>query len=68
MTTTQTEFCGGEETDQLTELSALLQSLNLKGKIAGILHTQNDSLADVVQNDHTDILSGQDYFLEELLG
>ena len=66
--TAQTEFCGGEETDQLTELSALLQSLNLKGKIAGILHTQNDSLADVVQNDHTDILSGQDYFFEELLG
>ena len=68
VTTTQTEFCGGEETDQLTELSALLQSLNMKGKIAGILHTQNDSLADVVQNDHTDILSGQDYFFEELLG
>ena len=68
VTTTQTEFCGGEETDQLTELSALLQSLNLKGKIAGILHTQNDSLADVVQNEHTDILSGQDYFFEELLG
>ena len=68
VTTTQTEFCGGKETDQLTELSALLQSLNLKGKIAGILHTQNDSLADVVQNDHTDILSGQDYFFEELLG
>ena len=68
VTTTQTEFCGGEETDQLTELSALLQSLNLKGKIAGTLHTQNDSLADVVQNDHTDILSGQDYFFEELLG
>ena len=68
VTTTQTEFCGGEETDQLTELSALLQSLDLKGKIAGILHTQNDSLADVVQNDHTDILSGLDYFFEELLG
>ena len=68
VTTTQTEFCGGEETTQLTELSALLQSLDLKGKIAGILHTQNDKLADVVQNDHTDILFGQDYFFEELLG
>ena len=68
VTTTQTEFCGGEETTQLTELSALLQSLDLKGKIAGILHTQNDRLADVVQNDHTDILFGQDYFFEELLG
>ena len=68
VTTTHTEFCGGEETTQLTELSALLQSLDLKGKIAGILHTQNDRLADVVQNDHTDILFGQDYFFEELLG
>ena len=68
VTTTQTEFCGWEETTQLTELSALLQSLDLKGKIAGILHTQNDRLADVVQNDHTDILFGQDYFFEELLG
>lgn len=68
VTTTQTEFCGGEETTQLMELSALLQSLDLKGKIAGILHTQNDRLADVVQNDHTDILFGQDYFFEELLG
>ena len=68
VTTTQTEFCGGKETTQLMELSALLQSLDLKGKITGILHTQNDSLADVVQNDHTDILFGQDYFFEELLG
>ena len=68
VTTTQTEYCGGEEEIQLAELVSLLQNLELKGKIAGILHTQNDSLADVVQNDHTDILSGQDYFFEELLG
>ena len=34
----------------------------------GILHTVNDSLADVVQNDYTDILYGQDCFYEELLG
>lgn len=45
-----------------------LLSLNLKGKFAGILHTKNDSLADVVQNDGTDILYGQDFFYEELLG
>lgn len=48
-------------------VDALLQ-LPLQGKIVGILHTSNDSLADVVQNDHTDILYGQDYFYEELLG
>lgn len=45
-----------------------LLALPLKGRFAGILHTKNDSLADVVQNDGTDILYGQDFFYEELLG
>ena len=40
----------------------------LEGKLAGVLHTWNDSLADVVQNDRTDVLFGQDFFYEELLG
>ena len=43
-------------------------SLPLDGKLAGILHIENDSLADVVQSDATHILYGQDYFYEELLG
>lgn len=38
------------------------------GKIAGILHITNDSLADVVKSDRTDILYGNDFFYEELLG
>lgn len=38
------------------------------GKIAGILHITNDSLADVVKSDRTDILYGNDYIYEELLG
>ncbi len=38
------------------------------GKIAGILHITNDSLADVVKSDRTDILYGNDYFYEEILG
>ena len=42
--------------------------LELEGRFAGILHTLNDSLADVVQSDRTDVLYGQDYFYEELLG
>mgnify|MGYP005770326557 CR=1 FL=1 len=46
----------------------LLGELSLEGKLTGILHTQNDSLADVVQSDRTDVLYGQDYFYEELLG
>ncbi len=38
------------------------------GKLVGILHTENDSVADVVKNDGTKVLFGQDYFYEELLG
>ncbi|MDE6662455.1 MAG: 23S rRNA (uracil(1939)-C(5))-methyltransferase RlmD [Lachnospiraceae bacterium] len=47
--------------------NALLK-LPLDGQITGILHTKNDSLADVVQSDETEILYGKDYFYEELLG
>lgn len=45
-----------------------LCKLELSGKLVGILHTENDSVADVVKNDGTRILFGQDYFYEELLG
>lgn len=41
---------------------------SLEGRFAGILHIVNDSQADVVRSDRTDILYGQDYFYEELLG
>ncbi len=40
----------------------------LSGVLAGILHISNDSLADVVQGDRTEILYGRDYIYEELLG
>ena len=40
----------------------------LAGRFAVILNTLHDSLADVVQSDRTDVLYGQDYFYEELLG
>ena len=69
VTSSQTEFCGeASEEDMLGKLVLALTELNLEGKIAGILHTVNDSLADVVQSDRTDVLYGQDYFYEELLG
>lgn len=45
-----------------------LIALELHGKIAGVLLTVNDSLADVVQSDATDLLYGQDYIYEEILG
>lgn len=52
----------------LTPWKELMLSLPLEGSLVGILHTKNDSLADVVQNDETEILYGQDFFYEELLG
>lgn len=39
----------------------------LKGHFAGILHIINDSQADVVRSDHTEILYGKDFFYEKLL-
>ena len=44
-----------------------LLNLDLIGKITGVLHVLNDSVADVVQSDRTDILYGQDYFLKNCL-
>lgn len=61
ITTTQ------EEQDLQPYVDALL-ALPLQGKITGVLHTKNDSVADVVQSDETVLLYGQDYFYEELLG
>lgn len=52
----------------LAEFKDMLLALPLDGKIAGILHISNDSLADVVQSDKTQVLYGQDFFYEELLG
>ena len=49
-------------------LLSLEQDGKLIGKFAGILHITNDSIADVVQSDHTELLYGQEYFYEELLG
>ena len=61
VTTTQEEY-------DLQPLVESLLKLELNGKITGVLHTKNDSVADVVQSDETIILYGQDYFYEELLG
>jgi 23S rRNA (uracil-5-)-methyltransferase RumA len=36
--------------------------------LAGILHTYNDSVADTIQNDRTQLLYGRDYIEEKLLG
>ena len=71
VTTTQELRKDGTPCDEAALLNAfteMLKNLPLDGKIVGILHTKNDSVADVVANEGTDILYGQDYFYEELLG
>lgn len=58
-------------TQQNVDLSMyvrMLLELPLTGKIVTILHTENDSLADVVQSDVTRHLFGDGYITEELLG
>lgn len=60
------------ETELIEGFRDLLLSLEregrLQGRFAGILHIVNDSQADVVQSDRTDVLYGKEYFYEELLG
>ena len=56
------------EKSLLEDYVNLLLELKLDGQIVGILNTINDSLSDSIKNERTDILFGQDYFYEELLG
>ena len=60
-------------TTQIPDDAELLEEftkrlLSLSCRFAGILHILNDSPADVVQSDRTDILYGTDGFGEKLLG
>lgn len=61
VTTTQRDF-------DFTELANYLVNLGTKGKIAGILHTYSDTLADAVKPDSTRVLYGKDAFTETILG
>lgn len=61
VTTTQRDF-------DFTELANYLVDLGTKGKIAGILHTYSDTLADAVKPDSTRVLYGKDAFTETILG
>lgn len=49
-------------------LLKLEENGELEGKLVGILHTRNDSVADAIKDDGTEILYGQEFFYEELLG
>ena len=57
-----------QENPDLNNLVDKLRFLDLKGAIKGILHTKNDSLADAVIDEGTEVLFGEGFFYEELLG
>ena len=64
------ELCLPEYVSGLVALSesGKFESLESYSKIAGILYTENDSVADFVKSDSTTLLYGQDYLIEEVLG
>ena len=61
VTTTQEDF-------DLTEYVEILKSKDYKGKLTSVLHTENDSFSDAVIPEKVNLLYGQDYITEELLG
>ena len=69
VTTTQMEELSGENESALLEgwVKKLCEE-KYDGVLKGILHTKNDSVADTIKNEGTDILFGQDFFYEKLLG
>lgn len=60
------EVCA--ERELLSGWVSVLRALPLRGVLQGILHTKNDSVADVIKDEGTSVLWGGDFFYEELLG
>ncbi len=63
VTTTQDSYDMNEYKDMLLGLDD-----RLGGRIASVIHTYNDSLADVVRSDRSEVLYGHDHITEKLLG
>lgn len=61
VTTSQIDF-------DITEFAELIKGINYNGTLKSLLHTINDSLSDVVQADKINVLYGDDYITEDLLG
>ena len=75
VTASDTAELGIDPTEAVSKIQAFktvwlekMTSLKFDGTLVRILHTKNDSLADVVKDEGTEVLFGQDYFYEELLG
>ena len=58
----------GRDRDFFGSFVEKMLALKLDGRIAGILHTVNDSRADTVIDEGTEVLYGVDHFYDELLG
>ncbi|MCR4998707.1 MAG: 23S rRNA (uracil(1939)-C(5))-methyltransferase RlmD [Lachnospiraceae bacterium] len=65
VTTTQAPT---NEAELLAAWTEAMKKLPFEGKLTCLLHTHNDRESDVVEDQGTDILYGQDYFTETLLG
>ncbi|SFG50558.1 23S rRNA (uracil-5-)-methyltransferase RumA [Lachnospiraceae bacterium C7] len=65
---TSTQEIGVDTQELLKGYKDVLLAAEYKGTLKGILHTNNDSLADVVKDEGTEILFGDNFFYEELLG
>ena len=65
---TSTQIDSAYEEELLKEWCELILSKFDDDRIKGILHTKNDSLSDAVVDEGTDVLYGQNYFYESLLG
>ncbi|MCR5282701.1 MAG: 23S rRNA (uracil(1939)-C(5))-methyltransferase RlmD [Lachnospiraceae bacterium] len=71
----QEEGKNGSEKEMLQEFSDMLCKLfdndtnsAGRGRLTGVIHIVNDAIADVVQNDRSEILYGTDHFYEKLCG
>ena len=62
------ECMGMTKTDMLESFKNMIIELDLIGSVKGVLHIVNDGLADTVASDATEVLYGEDYITESILG
>ena len=64
----QTSDCLCSETFDEAGYVDMIMSLQLENEVVGVLRTINDRLADAVYCDELRVLSGRDYYNEEIMG
>ncbi|MGL4485337.1 MAG: class I SAM-dependent RNA methyltransferase, partial [Anaerovoracaceae bacterium] len=82
VTSSDGEFAGEDYSERILELENNTEVINslsndpentvnvdkIESKIVGILHTVNDSVADAVYCEKLNVLYGQDFYMEEIMG